>query len=503
MTLVSPSSTKVDNFLSSISHLSKERLEEDQKRQRELQRDIDGLRKNNSHEAHSPIKTPTRTRQMGNDGISQLKFNRSARENFFETWKDVEPAPRLPRRPQEEEGPKFPPRPVSKPPMKPAKPASLEVAPSLPQRPTQLVNIGLIRPVARQEPLAKSAELSLPTYSASKSLAASTITLFADIERRIQGGVTSKVTQFHSGDGKPETLPNKPTGQAETKKTSPNVIADNTSTSKLETATHAADATINYSAKPKPELPKTKFSKIAEVKSKPAPPKKPDSKFFEKKDTELLKAQINRLSPTKTQRKNYSEKTTFQEEVEKFSPAKVEPLKPTKPTKPQTLAQEPPALLARGMLKPVKPAALKVDDTPEALLRLRSMRSTSKQPLAPEKPAKPLNVENQKLEVQPKAEFHAKLSNILRASTSPSLSAKAAPEPVVQRASTDPELAGKLTHPNKSRSKGPKRRLPKKTEPVAVPSLDYVKPKKMPPPIRAKKPNLEVKPRNFSGEVFL
>ncbi|CAG85611.2 DEHA2B15004p [Debaryomyces hansenii CBS767] len=108
MTEVSPSSKKVDDFLSSISELSQERLREDQKRQRDLQRNIDALRSRSN--SSSPVKSSSyqssmpRSSSRGHDDIPSLKFNRSLRsnnENFSTNMKDLDEdkPPEMPQRP--------------------------------------------------------------------------------------------------------------------------------------------------------------------------------------------------------------------------------------------------------------------------------------------------------------------------------------------------------------------------------------------------------------------
>ena len=114
MTQVSPSNKKVNDFLSSLSQLSQERLREDQQRQRNLQRNIDELqlRLASTSPSKSSISTTSSTLARSYYGYSVpvLKFNRSRLtvENTKEQTKhnekvyeeeDEEEAPKLPQRP--------------------------------------------------------------------------------------------------------------------------------------------------------------------------------------------------------------------------------------------------------------------------------------------------------------------------------------------------------------------------------------------------------------------
>ncbi|GEQ72580.1 hypothetical protein JCM33374_g6267 [Metschnikowia sp. JCM 33374] len=186
---------------------------------------------------------------------------------------------------------------------------------------------------------------------------------------------------------------------------------------------------------------------------------------------------------------------------------------------------------------------------------LSSPSSSSSSSSSSSKPAKP--------------DFHAHLANILRSSTEPSLAGSAIPLPRTfpETGPTKTSSDQKLTHPNKSRSKGPRRKLPKsqtssgsnapseavstsKTlvarggsentsisqkpsstvsnegttkaadttettggtkganvaksyKTMAAEPLVYTKPRRAPPP-KAKKPSFEIKPsRSFSGDVFI
>ncbi|KAM9926989.1 hypothetical protein OXX80_010430 [Metschnikowia pulcherrima] len=282
-----------------------------------------------------------------------------------------------------------------------------------------------------------------------------------------------------------------------------------------------------------------------------------------------------------------------------------------KPAKPQALKHEPEVVFARGNLRKSQPKQPEQASVPEALRKFQSLKSGSANPphivhskgepkksSAPprslqsnkndnDKPD-PQNPPKSNIETrlasdkkspdvasapsppnpsggQEKPDFHAHLASIIRSSTEPSMKGPSTVKPVpmgeLKRASTVPGPAKaeqKLTHPNKSRAKGPKRRLPKsgssvpssseskqvplkksavsantqstnmetngpaygnvsihgsshETEPSSKSDMDAKssehlpirKPRKVPPPI-ARKPNFNVTPsRKVSGELFI
>lgn len=302
-----------------------------------------------------------------------------------------------------------------------------------------------------------------------------------------------------------------------------------------------------FKAEAKKPVPPKPLAK-PQIELKTAPPK--PAKLEKKQDEELLKSHLGRLSPTKTlahtkqefaaqdnellkqQLSKLGSKTSFvkpsttnyKEQDNELLRSQLSKLG-SKPTKlpPQKEKDEAEGLLALSKLKPAKAPPQKVPEKPEALRRLEALKKgPEKEPKkAPPKPIKQLNDTQEKsgsqsdLTAAP-ASFHDQLSSILKSSTAPALGAPSmAP---VNRSKTDPSLSkrkdtagGKLTHPNKARAKGPRRKLPKSiaksTEtttsspgPVATPLVK----KRLPPPIKAK-PNLDqLKPsRNFSGELFI
>lgn len=166
---------------------------------------------------------------------------------------------------------------------------------------------------------------------------------------------------------------------------------------------------------------------------------------------------------------------------------------PTKPRKPKVLAQEttePLKIQGNLHLEPLKSnVAHKPVLPPKSFLA--SQKVTSAKPLKPTackiitslapgtsrlliKPVK-------RAETDPESssllDFRATLSTVLRSQTDPNFSLKTAPAPETCQATTAPTKnsslkLGKLTHPNKGRSKGPKRRLPKAEVKTTTKSLE-------------------------------
>lgn len=536
MTEVSPSSKKVDEFLSSLSQISQERLRENQKRQRDLQRDIDDLRRSSTSSPYSPLRQLGASNTENNHGITEIKFNRSARSNFFEKWKDV--APELPKRPQDEEGPPLPSRP------KPEKPQKPQKLPTLPTRPSNVIEVERIvdiaRPVARvvEKPEVRKSLVQVPQYRASTSPRSSEPTrlvTFSEMESKIQSGSRVFATNSGLSDLKKPMIPNKPKdlkkeSTEETGKTVATKFEGFGLAKPLKPVKPPTSSFKPSTLAPEKKEPPTKPAK-PEKPAKPGKPEKPSFKSFQAQDSQELQNQILRLSPTKSASRET--KPAPVEEIKPFGS-----LKPVKPAKPTSL-DVPEALNALAKLKPAKPAPIK---TLEPVLRTPIKSSSVAGPKADLKASSPELSKEQ-------PDFHAKLSNILRASTEPTLGASISevPEPIRRTQSSTPanSTPAKLTHPNKSRAKGPKRKLPKQlnasetaktgkfgassdsgtsatiSAPTETPTTEKppaeilgmansarqisVKPlKKAPPPIRGKKPNLEPRQKRIvSGELFL
>lgn len=291
-----------------------------------------------------------------------------------------------------------------------------------------------------------------------------------------------------------------------------------------------------FKPEPKAEKPEPKAEKPEKppVKSAPPKPAKLSSKAYEEKDSQELKDRILKLSPTKASApakpaklstKEYEEKDSqeLKDQLEKLANKKQPPAKPAKLSKTVSKDSEAEAIGALHSLKPAKPAALKTAPKPEALQKFTSMKAEK---------AAPKN-------------FQAELSGILRSSTEPSLqkgptnassvslTESKPPTTTLKKSWTEPTLS-QISHITKTRSKGPKRRLPKsasltnslaseksesesdpepksKPEPKPEPTVAEkpkgkvppAKPAKKPPPIKAKKPDILAKPRTVSGELFI
>lgn len=175
MASISRSDPVVDDFLSSLSQLSQARIREDQQRQRDLQRNIDGLKLRLN--GGSPAKGVGRPDMASNSssftdsGITLLKFNRdlsyvdaNKTRNVEDTTfanESEEKGPDLPkRRYLTEEGPKYPPRSSlddDKPPILPARKDILvrKVPPLKPPKTSKPVELNsfdveLLKPISRK-----------------------------------------------------------------------------------------------------------------------------------------------------------------------------------------------------------------------------------------------------------------------------------------------------------------------------------------------------------------
>ncbi|KAM9896321.1 hypothetical protein OXX79_007540 [Metschnikowia pulcherrima] len=658
MSNISPSSQKVDDFLSKISQLSQERLRESEKTKRSLQSDIYSLR----DKSQNDFSTNTR---YGDFEVSQLTFNRSGRDKLPSDSARSPPA--LPSRPKPAFGARnldgFPqrnesgsekrqsqsktrsapldhnqptlpsrpkpvgvPRTIEKPSKpenlrkldtfkvieKPLKPAVLpgsqnsssnerndnQLRPKLPQRPSLQAQAlaGLIRPVASKD----TSIHTIPSQNSSKKVNIPNYVAFPNTQIST-GGAPTKIASFSD-------LETKIRARAGAR----DVMTENPVSS--------LDGKDKLDEKLPIPAPKPSWAPALKPVT-PVKPAKPTLRSFENQDTELLKDQIKRLSPTKTKQGETSRKFDFETEKSP-APTPEQPrsnsndfskqaLRPMKPAKPQALKNEPEVVFARGNLRKSQPKQPEQASVPEALRKFQSLKSGSANPphifhskgelkknsaspktiqsntndnvesafqnppksnietrLASDK--KSLDVATAPSPPNPgsgpkKPDFHAHLASIIRSSTEPSMMGPSSSKPVpmgeLKRASTVPEPAKaepKLTHPNKSRAKGPKRRPPKsgssvpslseskqvppekpvvftntqninmetngpaydrvsilgsshETETSGKPDMDAKhaehlsirKPRKLPPPI-ARKPNFNVTPsRKVSGELFI
>lgn len=231
---------------------------------------------------------------------------------------------------------------------------------------------------------------------------------------------------------------------------------------------------------------------------------------YSEQDTELLKSQLNRLGkkqppkPAKPSVNKYEERDT---ELLRSQLQRLGHLRSTLAAKEEKIEESPEGLAALSKLKKAKPPPPKVAEKPEALKRLEALRAKEKAGGQSEKTTDSFGATTTPTpdpsDLGPS--IQTQLLSILRSSTVP-LGAPAPRE--ISRTNTDPTPTKdiKLTHPNKGRARGPKRRLPKAMTNTQSKAPETIKDFKRPPLVnKASKPNLEaVKPSRFvSGELFL
>lgn len=232
MTQVSPSSKKVDDFLSGLSQLSQNKIREDEQRQRELQRSIEELKRLNSTSPAKPDYdelTPVNS-LMISDSVPTLKFSRSSGPTEYKSRLDIyeeENPPKLPKRRniesnEDEDAPKLPRRPESTEPVE-------ENPPPLPTRKfaysTSDLNINLLQPTGRKGPIPvakpkQTSNHSFPEFKAkSGSTGGGTIKSFSQIEAEIKNRDVSQTE-----DSKLKQVPPKPKSKPRISETS--VVVD-------------------------------------------------------------------------------------------------------------------------------------------------------------------------------------------------------------------------------------------------------------------------------------
>ncbi|KAG7193579.1 uncharacterized protein KQ657_000648 [Scheffersomyces spartinae] len=213
------------------------------------------------------------------------------------------------------------------------------------------------------------------------------------------------------------------------------------------------------------------------------------SEQYKAQDTELLKLQILKLG-----KKNVDKNPLAKPQMKMEGLAALGKLKPTK--RPPKLEQEVPEALRKfeklkPLKKPITSSATK-ENEPTTATSTSSSTSTST-PKLPSTSTSEVRHNN----------FQDHLALILRTgSTSSFGGTDSNPEPVpLRRAQTDVEES-KLTHPNKGRSRGPRRRLPKKATASVSPSNTV---KRTPPPKREKPKTVGplTPTRKFEGELFI
>lgn len=399
----SPSSEKVDRFLSEVSELSRER-QRDYLKRNSRKRDIDfGL-----------LDYQART----------LTFKR---DEFREKWGKAQP---------DESAPPLPERPVTPP---------LPKRPETPPTPARPVDIEIVKPVARPE---KPQKYTMPLYVARKETATEKPFSFLDLERKIKAGssvtMQVKAPKPVSPPGLKPVKPPKPGSKPGSLNLAKVDVFENAGSTAKEPTRVEANGKPPVAPKPtsfrtseptKPPKPAKLSPKPAKLSPKPSKPSRPMSE---------LEEHIGRLSPVKTQTpKGLKQYEEGQESILKDRLAALG--KPKPPAKPRRLHDEPEALQALSKLKakPPRPKThVSTTQTVEPKSRVAATETLDTN-LATSNPFLQLDIRNQ-------------LSSILRSSTEPAVGAS---RPELKKSSTDPETK-KLTHPTKSRSRGPKRRLP-------------------------------------------
>ncbi|CCG23310.1 hypothetical protein CORT_0D04700 [Candida orthopsilosis Co 90-125] len=560
MTEVSPSSKKVDDFLSSLSQLSQERLKEDRQRQRNLQRNIDELRSRSN--SSSPVKGESTYRSsiIGSSyqiSAPDLKFNRSksARDDDF--------APPLPRRRDEleEEVPPALPRRST---------VDEEAPPRLPARKHQ-DSIGLLQPVARKETPVKPVKPK-PVFHKSAVLPQSKDTepgghrSFRDIEILIKAGNASTRTLEEASAELPEpkSKPTKPDWLSSLSSSKSTVYTKQSSSTIAITPTKPKptswiDSAVSKSpeSKPKTKAPFVKPSKPkhlelhSEPKGQEFKAKEPEPEFMTqfsklKKPTEGKQKVPPAVKPKPKIKTEDEPPAEFQAKFNSIT----KPL-PVKPKEKLTNYKENDSYELKSRLKKITPAkpekpkfnssAYEQQDSEE----LRAQLSKMAQKKPPKKPLKKAATEDFKPSVpQPLAKESTETNNAPEnLSFEHKLGALLSQGPTLTKASTFPQTkatitksnrqkasGNTLTHATKSRAKGPKRKLPKKIQiggtAKSVGTIDSEKSLKVedlateeqqsnpdeesstpivkkPPPIKQKPKEIKVKPRVISGELFI
>ncbi|CAH6718547.1 hypothetical protein CLIB1444_01S09164 [[Candida] jaroonii] len=610
---ISPNTKKVNDFLSSLSKMSQDRLSEDHQIGRDLDRDIESLRGNGKRYHYLSDGTPIEY---------SLSEDQTSRKSPL-TLGDESP-PKMPRRPIEqpppslprrkylddEDGPPLPQRKVSG--SKPIKPAK----PSFTKANEKDFEVNLVQPVARTSaPIVKKKEIDiaekygLKKFTPTTSAALTGHRSFADIESSIRNGNSGKTEEPPSKPPKPakswlnssiqaskpyhETDAPKPNSDIAKLVKSPkkdtafdinDIHRDKNSNSWIDsvvskspqrgieakahqtkpqpieftkkTENGNSEIKIKPEVKNKPEIktkpeikgkpeiktkpeiknseikaksetqkpqikakpaitPKTQFNiqkptykeqdnelllaQLSKLKSRKSPP--PPVKDFKKLDVEPLKTTLGRLSPTKVMedKSNLSNYKQADNDLlnRQLNKIKEKPVVKSKPMIDQKSIDKP-AIDQKPVIDKPKGGKPKEDkqlrETHTKIPTIRNKPPAIKKS-TPEIKPKPTNDSQSSLT---SLDFKSQLSSILRSNTEPTTSS---PSMQIQRSNTEPEKSqSKLTHPNKSRSKGPKRRLPKSFKNEKQPQPSNIKPK---PPIKPKPKSVGDLKSNIDFDVFI
>lgn len=258
----------------------------------------------------------------------------------------------------------------------------------------------------------------------------------------------------------------------------------------------------------KPTIAKLTTSKpeplVKDTKPKPIPPK-PSKPNFQQQDNELLLAQLLKLKSRKTPPppKNFKELDVA---PLKNTLGRLSPTKGVKEDKSNlgnykdadnallnsqlNKIKEKPIVKAKPVID--KPAVEKTLIEKPVIEKPGKKPSVEKPPIKdkpiikkPVNTIQPINQNSNNSQTSLNSiDFKSQLSSILRSNTDPT---SPSPPVQIQRSNTEPTKAeSKLTHPNKSRSKGPKRRLPK----------SFKNEKSSPIPEAKSKPPIKPKPKS-------
>ncbi|KAL6449562.1 hypothetical protein SBY92_004476 [Candida maltosa Xu316] len=213
---ISPSNNKVDDFLSSLSQLSRERLREDQQRQRNLQRNINELQSRSN--STSPVKSFSASTSTSLDK-SSYKYSIPESETISERYEvgdeDEENAPKLPKRPTDENDKPPPPLPTRKYKEKQQQEEEEEDEDDAPPLPRRKFEKEPQHEPLRSIPKKSAFPMPKPSSNNSASTTANSTRSFRDIESMIKTGQPKKSAPPLPVKQKPPTTPVKPAPKAD------------------------------------------------------------------------------------------------------------------------------------------------------------------------------------------------------------------------------------------------------------------------------------------------
>ncbi|RCK63495.1 hypothetical protein Cantr_09988 [Candida viswanathii] len=510
---VSPSNTKVNDFLSSLSQLSQDKLREDSERQQRLQRNIDELQRR--LRSTSPIKSSVSVSSvpLGKShygySVPELKFNRS-KVSEVEVSEEEEDGPELPRRPvdkappplprrkyKEEDAPVLPKRRYQK---------EEEDAPALPKRKNEREKgkdeeeINLLNPVPRKS------SFPIPKQTPSKPAKPASVKPDFKVERPVPGqhrsfrDIENIIKSSEPTTAKP--APRRPAKKVDVP-VEPKTPAKPAKSDWLTSLASAKTTTIT------PQSPESKKGNKSPVLLKPRA-----TDDLEDEEAEFI-LKFKELKPAK--------KPVLPKPEPVVNPSPVVPLakkpieKPLKPvgltetksnrdaksfeTKEEAEFKSKFEKLKTGPVPPKKPKTLTSFNEPPSEFQNKFNKIAAKSPQKLQRPATTGSLGTYK--EKDTAELRSQLEKLVRARNKggPPVVAKSIDtvREVTPKKSDTQSSDEKLVHPTKARTKGPKRRLPKtmlkkEERQVEAPAVE-IKKKKVGPPI-----NKHTKPKEV-GEL--